>query len=329
MKRSLRAIRSWREASLPWGRSARGSGGLLGSRGRFGPDAWRASGVIAVPAPRGLRRRALRGLTGRRIRLIVLSLLGLALALGGGWLWFRDSALVAVQKVTVTGERGPDAGKIRTALLSAARSMTTLDVQIGHLYAAVSAYPVVQSLEVSTQFPHGMRIHVIERLPVAVVIVAGRREAVAADGSLLHDLTPIRALPRIGLAVAPGGPRLSDPQALQELAAATAASSALRPRITMIRLVAGPGLVASLRHGPAIYLGDASALRAKWASAVAVLADPGSLGAGYIDVSDPRRPAAGAQAPSTPNAHGTGSAATPSADTRPPPSVKGSAWQPG
>ena len=50
--------------------------------------------------------------------------------------------------------------------------MTTLDVQTGRLYAAVSAYPVVRSLEVTTQFPHGMRIHVVERLPVAMVIVS-------------------------------------------------------------------------------------------------------------------------------------------------------------
>jgi cell division protein FtsQ len=250
------------------------------------------------------------------------------LLLGGGWLWLRDSSLVAVQRVTVTGERGPESGAIRSALVSAARSMTTFDVQTGRLYAAVSAYPVVKTLEVSTQFPHGMRIHVIERLPVAAVIVAGRREAVAADGSLLHGLATVPGLPRIALAVPPGGPDLTDPQALQELAAATAAPRALRPRITIIRLVAGPGLVATLRRGPAIYLGDATRLRAKWASAVAVLADPGSVGAAYIDVSDPRRPAAGADAAPAASIHGGSSSSGLSGDSQPPPSVKGSAWRP-
>ena len=48
---------------------------------------------------------------------------------------------------------------------------------------------VVKDLEVSTQFPHGMRIRVIERPPVATVSVAGRTIAVASDGTLLHDLT--------------------------------------------------------------------------------------------------------------------------------------------
>lgn len=313
MKRSLRAMRTWR---VPWSRAGD----------------WSVSGVIAVPAPRGLGWRGWRGLLGRRTRLLILWLVGLALLLGGGWLWFRDSSFVAVQKVTVTGEGGPDAAAISSALESSARSMTTLDVQIARLYSAVSAYPVVESLRVTTQFPHGMVIHVVERLPVAVVIVAGHREAVSADGSLLHDLTPVPALPRVGLAVSPGGPRLSDPQTVEELAAVTAAPRPLRNRIIIVRLIAGPGLVATIRHGPAIYLGDATQLRAKWASATAVLADPGSAGATYIDVSDPRRPAAGATTSST-TASTSSQASSKSAngvastDTQPPPSVKGSAWR--
>ena len=38
---------------------------------------------------------------------------------------------------------------------------------------------------------------------------------------------------------------------------------------------------------------DTSGLAAKWRALIAVLADPGSGGATYIDVSDPQRPAAG------------------------------------
>jgi cell division protein FtsQ len=263
--------------------------------------------------------------------MVILWLVVVALLLGGGWLWFRDSSFVAVQKVTVTGERGPDAAAISSALESSARSMTTLDVQTGRLYSAVSAYPVVRSLKVTAQFPHGMVIQVTERLPVAVVIVAGRREAVSADGSLLRDLTPVPALPRVGLAVSPGGPRLNDPQTVEELAAVTAAPGPIRNRIIIVRLIAGPGLVATIRNGPAIYLGDAAHLRAKWESATAVLADPGSAGATYIDVSDPRRPAAGATASGTTastssQASSKSSNGIASTDTQPPPSVKGSAW---
>ncbi len=67
--------------------------------------------------------------------------------------------------------------------------MTTLDVQVSHLRTAVSPYPVVKGLQVSTQFPHGMRIEVIEQVPVAMVDVGGRSTPVAGDGTLLTDVT--------------------------------------------------------------------------------------------------------------------------------------------
>lgn len=238
----------------------------------------------------------------------LLAAVGVLLLLGGGWLWFRDSPLVSVEKVTVTGENGPDAAAIRAALVASARSMTTLDVQTNRLYAAVSAYPVVRSLRVTTQFPHGMRIRVLEELPVAQVVVGGRRIAVASDGTLLRDLASVPALPTIELAVPPGGPRLLAAGALEELRAARTAPPELRPRITAVAIVRGPGLLARLHDGPAVYLGDDRSLRAKWASAVAVLGDPGSAGAAYVDVTDPARPAAGAvpQAPSTSAKQSTG-----------------------
>jgi cell division protein FtsQ len=240
----------------------------------------------------------------RRVRLSLLGVAAAGLLLGGGWLWFRDSSLVAVQQVTVTGQTGPDAGAIRAALASAARGMTTLDVQTGQLYGAVLAFPVVKRLEVSTQFPHGMRIHVVEELPVAVVTEGGRTVGVAADGVLLHDLARLPSLPRIELAVPPGGPRLTEPAGVSALAAAKAAPRALLARISLISTSPQHGLVAQLRDGPEVYLGDTHHLAAKWKALLAVLADAGSAGAAYIDVTDPGRPAAGADA----GAAGAGSA---------------------
>lgn len=231
------------------------------------------------------------------------SALAACLVLGGGWLWFRDSPLVSVQQVTVVGESGPDAGAIRTALVASGRSMTTLDVQTSRLYAAVSAYPVVRSLRVTTQFPHGMRIRVIEQLPVAEVVVGGRRTAVASDGTLLHDTAPLPALPLIVLAIPPGGLRLTNPSSLEALAAARTAPQPLRSRLTRISVQPGRGLTAQLRSGPVLLLGDASRLRVKWAAVTAVLSDPGSAGSSYIDVSDPGRPAAGASLPAATGPH--------------------------
>lgn len=238
-------------------------------------------------------------------RLLAAALAVLAL-LAGGWLWLRDSSLVAVRRVTIIGVSGPDAGGIRSALKAAARTMTTLDVQMGQLDMAVAPYPVVKALQVSTQFPHGMRIRVIEQQAVGAVSFAGRTIAVAGDGTLLHSTPVTSVLPAVPLAVAPGGARLSDPAALGAVAVLAAAPPAFLRHISQVSDTASHGLVAQLRSGPSIYFGQPTRLAAKWVAVEAVLADSGSAGAAYIDVTDPQRPAAGAGTAGT----GTSGAAT-------------------
>jgi cell division protein FtsQ len=225
---------------------------------------------------------------------VLIALVALLLALGGGWLWLRDSSLVAVKRVSVSGATGPDGERIRSALVAAARNMTTLDVRMDQLKMAVSPYPVVKEVRVSTQFPHGMRIHVIEQNPVAGVVVDGRTIPVAGDGTILHDVTPAGSLPAIPLRVPPGGSRVTDHDALNAVALLAAAPDQLLGRISQVTTVAEHGLVAQLRNGPSLYFGDTSHLAAKWAAVGAVLSDAGSGGAAYIDVTDPGRPAAGA-----------------------------------
>jgi hypothetical protein len=53
-------------------------------------------------------------------------------------------------------------------------------------------------------------------------------------------------------------------------------------------------------------MGDTRRLAAKWRAVVAVLADPGSVGASYIDVTDPGRPAAGVSSGSSAVTSGAG-----------------------
>jgi len=229
----------------------------------------------------------------------LLAALAALVALGGAWLWLRDSSLVSVERVTVSGLHGPDAGRIRSALSGAARSMTTLDVREDALRTAVAPYPVVKDLQVSTQLPHGLRIRVIEQIPVAVVSVAGRPLPVAGDGTLLHDVAPAGTLPSIPLSVPPGGARLSDPTALHAVQLLAGAPYQFLGHISQVSSSGTHGLVAALRNGPSIYFGNAGQLDEKWTAAVAVLGDGGSAGASYIDVSDPARPVAGVVANSS------------------------------
>jgi cell division protein FtsQ len=226
-------------------------------------------------------------------RLLVVMLVLGALA-AGGWVWLRNSSLVAVRRVTIAGVSGPDAGQIRSALRAAAQSMTTLNVRLGALRTAIAPYPVVKHLQVSTDFPHGLRIDVVEQVPVAMISVGETQVPVSADGTLLRDanLTGAGALPTIALDVAPGGGRVGG-SALDDVRLLAAAPYAFLARVSQASSDPVHGLIAQLRNGPKIYFGVGSQLRAKWAAATAVLAAASSAGADYIDVTDPSRPAAG------------------------------------
>ncbi|HEY2772349.1 MAG TPA: FtsQ-type POTRA domain-containing protein [Solirubrobacteraceae bacterium] len=263
-------------------------------------------------------RPLLRSLALPRPRPKVIALAVAVLALGlGAWLWFRDSSLVSVKRVAVTGVSGPDAGRIRDALETAARNMTTLDVKTDQLNTAVGPYPVVKKLQVSTQFPHGMRIHVVEEIPVAEVQVGGRNVAVADDGTLLHDAPTTTQLPLLQLRSSPGGSQLTQQDGLSLVTLLAAAPYQMLSRVSQASTSSSHGLVAQLRDGPSIYFGGDDHLGAKWIAADAVLLSSGSSGAEYIDVSDPERPVAGATAATSSTATGT----TPSTATATTPST--------
>jgi cell division protein FtsQ len=284
----------------------------------------RVAGALRLPR---LRRRAPRAPARRgslpRPALVVILLVIVAL-LFGGWLWLRDSSLVAINRVAVTGVSGPDAGRIRGALIRAARNMTTLDVREDELRTAVAPYPVVKDLRISTRFPHAIQIRVIEHVPVAVVTAAGRSLAVASDGTLLHDMAAPASLPVIQMPSAPAGTKLVDQAAMSAVALLSAAPYPLLARISQASTDGQHGLVAQLRNGPSIYFGDSGRLAAKWTAAQAVLADAGSAGAAYIDVADPGRPAAGGGGGSGTAATGAGgTAGTGAASTSTTPTAAG------
>lgn len=209
----------------------------------------------------------------------------------GGWLWLRDSGLVAVDRVDVTGIRGPQAGAIRSALTSAGRDMTTLHVRPDELRKAVGLYPIVRGVTAEADFPHRLRVRVETYEPVGLIVVSGTKVPVAEDGTLLRGTTA-DGVPVLPLHSPPAGARITGGAAARQVALLAAAPVALRAKVA--KVYTGPrGLTARLRTGPALYFGGPERLRAKWAAAVAVLADPTSAGATTLDLRVPERPAAG------------------------------------
>jgi cell division protein FtsQ len=260
--------------ALPRAGAARRPGGL-GAR--------LAVAVVRAPG------RALSTLPPRMRRRLTYVLAASVLLAAGYQLWLRDSSLVAVEEVSVTGLTTKDAPRLRAALVSAAHNMTTLHVEQPDLERAIAAYPVVRELEVHPDFPHRLEIHVVEHRPAAVVDGL----PVAGDGTLLRGLPVEGSLPTIEAAGSLDGDRLTDPAALHAARVAGGAPGALRQRLERVELRAEDGIVAELRDGPELIFGDATRVRAKWIAATRVLADPESAGASYIDVTLPGRPAAG------------------------------------
>jgi cell division protein FtsQ len=270
---------------------------------RVGRGWWRPFSTVA-----GLTRAASSFVwRQRRLRIGLLTVLVALALLAGGWLWLRDSPLVLVERVQISGVHGPDAGAIDAALAKAARHMSTLNVRAGMLRSAVAPYRVVREVRATPSFPHGLHIHVVEQLPVAALTVTGGRTAVAADGVLLGPALLSGSLPVLGGGLSHSavgqltGARVHGASLLDALTVLGAAPAPLQSVLT--RAYMGPeGVTVVMRSGPLVYFGDASRPHAKWLSLARVLADPTSAGASYVDVRLPERPAAGFAGTAAPHA---------------------------
>jgi cell division protein FtsQ len=229
----------------------------------------------------------------RRLRVGLLVLAVLAALLSAGWVGLRHSSLAAVTHVQITGVRGPDAAAIEAALGGAARRMSTLDVHLGALRAAVAPFATVRDVRASSSFPHTLRIHVIEQLPIAALAASGTRTAVAADGVVLGPALVSGSLPTLATSLLPApGTRLSDGSSRAALAVLAAAPAPLARRIARAE-TGSQGITLVMRGGLSAYFGDTSRPHAKWLALALVLANERSAGASYIDVRVPERPAAG------------------------------------
>jgi cell division protein FtsQ len=275
----------------------------------------RARPAFGVPRPLEAAARATRaGIAAvwarRRLRIALLTALIAVPLLGGGWQLLRHSSLSAVEHVQVRGlaaVHGADTAAIETALTGTAHGMSTLAVSPAALRAAVASYPIVGAIKVRPSFPHGLRIEVVERPPVAALVVNGASTAVAADGVVLGPGFLSGSLPLVNAGksaataasasavtstLPPIGGSVRGASLLGALAILGAAPAQLAHEVT--RVYSGPkGLTIALRGNLLAYFGDASRPHAKWLSLARVLADPSSVGAAYVDVRLPERPAAG------------------------------------
>jgi cell division protein FtsQ len=225
---------------------------------------------------------------------VLLSVTGLAL----GCLWFRDSSFAAVERVTITGSGSSEQEQVRQALATTARGMSTLRVDEHALENVVEPFTSVAALRIRPDFPHDLRIEVIEHEPVAAV-KAGASSVPATGGGLLLDGVRSDDLPTVSTKVPLAGGRVSDERTLAALSVAAAAPPELRARAERL-FYGGDGMMLDLRGGPDLIFGSAGDARAKWLAAARVLADDSAAGATYLDLRVPKLVAAGGVGPIEP-----------------------------
>jgi len=258
----------------------------IGARRRLAPRGARR-------ARRGGRSAASRAVPRRRVwarRMLALAALAAALA-AAYMLWFRDSGLVAIKSVSVTGLSSQDAQQIRADLKQAAAGMTTLHVREAELAAAVRDHPTVASVSAAARFPTGLDIAVTERRPVALLAVDGRDRPVAGDGTVLPTIDASSLeLPTIeGADISHGG---VGGKALAQAEVLGAAPAPLARLVESSSHRRG-GVEVQLADGIELRFGDPGEAEAKWSAAARILADGGLGSLSYIDLSAPERPAVG------------------------------------
>jgi cell division protein FtsQ len=212
----------------------------------------------------------------------------------GYFFWLRDSSLVAVNRLSVSGVSGvsgADSTRIKAALAEAARDMTTLHIRHDDLARAVRPFPIVKSVSASPSYPNTLSVEVELLKPALVVEAPGRTVTVADDGTMLRGVAPVRGLPRLHVSRAPAGTRLSG-EALEQALVLGAMPTQLRPYVLGASMLAS-GVEVRMKNGPEIRFGDGTGARVKWAAATRVLADKRVGSVAYVDVSAPERPAVG------------------------------------
>jgi cell division protein FtsQ len=233
-----------------------------------------------------LHRLPLRLLAG-----MLLALIGCAL----GWLWFRDSSFAAIERISITGSGSSESAQVRSALEAAGRGQSTLHLDRAALEEAVEPFASVASLRIEPDFPHDLRVEVVEHEPVATVR-AGNGSVPATGGGLILDGVRATDLPLVSSRKPLLDGRVQDPRALAALKVAAAAPPALRARA--VRLFYGRGgMMLDLRDGPELIFGSAGDAREKWRAAARVLAEDSSAGATYLDLRVPKLVAAGGVGP--------------------------------
>lgn len=248
-----------------------------------------ASHALRSRAGRTARTRKKAARKSRAPRTYLIVLLACLLAMGFGFLWLRDSSLVEVRSVNVSGLTGSDPKDLVQAIERTAKGMTTLHIDNRALARLADRYPAIKEIRADPSLPNKMSLRVVHHTLIAQVPASRGKAVVTAEGSLVRDIKGAH-LPRISVGQKVSGDRMTGRSARASLALLVAAPSAWRKQVKVV-YVGQRGLVAVMRVGPKIYFGEGTDPERQWRAAARLLAEPSIRNASYIDVSSPGRAA--------------------------------------
>lgn len=254
--------------------------------------------VLRLPRARAHRRYLVELLPGWRALAIAF---GVVLALAGGYLAARQSALFAVQTIEIRGAPPAVSDSVRTALRPLeGESLLRLDLDA--VASRLAAIPSVRKASFDRAFPHTLRVTVAAERPVAVLRRGSEAWLVSARGRVIRRLQQPRLsrLPRIWVPLtvaAAAGDRLTDSMALRAVNVLAVLSSRepLPARVAQAR-VTDRELTLVLAAGTELRLASDEELELKLAVAHRVLLalNPVVDGwPGYVDLTVPGRPVVG------------------------------------
>jgi cell division protein FtsQ len=245
-----------------------------------------STATVALPR---LARLSVRALRNRGVLVVLFA----AALFAAYTFWFRDSSLVAVKTVKVSGiGKGKLDAQLAEALTHAGRGMTTLDASQAELVKVARPYPSVQAVSIDPTFPSTLNVRVTKRTAVALIGEGSGAVGVAEDGRVMRGVPVGRdRLPRLPLTSAPKGSWVGGPVLEQ----AEMLGGAPKPLLRYVdhTFNAESGIGVELDGGVDLLFGTAGNAGQKWEAAAAVLSDPELGPLDYVDLSVPRRPAVG------------------------------------
>lgn len=229
----------------------------------------------------------------RRFTILIFFLLICGVAAFAGYqYWLRDSSLVEIRDLQITGVTADseEGRQIRGAVEVAAGEMTTLHLKPEILNEELSRFPRVRSATIEASFPHAATVTVDQRADGSIFDVGSDELLIATDGTVLGTAGEgTGELPKIGAGDPPSGDQLEG-RTLNQALVLGAVPTELRSYVVGSDFKRD-GVEVTLSNGLVLLFGDASKADQKWRAAASVIADPDLYDASYVDLSVPRRPA--------------------------------------